>query len=152
MAPIILQNKVVMVFFCTLFLFLSLIPLSSIESQSELIGNETTWPPDLPSPCFLPRVTVVHLDEANTSTEYDFLASIPMNIFHYNTSVYQSLLISDSTSDMATGYIREDFATYLKDWDGCHHINFIGNIPLSTKISLMTQFNTTWNKNNEKFR
>jgi len=68
-----------------------------------------------------------------------------MNIFHHNTSIYQSLLISDSQSDTATGYIREDFATYLENWDGCHQITFIGNISSATKTSLMAQFNTTWN-------
>ena len=134
-----------MVPLCTLFLILALFPLPNINSDGEPLEDTTTWPPNLSSPCFLPRVTVVHLEESNISTEYDFLASIPMNIFHYNTSVYQSLLISDSQSDMATGYLREDFATYLKDWNGCQHINFIGDIPPATKASLMAEFNTSWN-------
>jgi hypothetical protein len=141
----ILQHKAVIAIFCVLFLLLSLFPLPCIKSDMEHIGTrQTAWPPVLPSPCFLPRITVVHIEETNPSTEYDFLASVPMTIFHHNTSVYQSLLISDSINDLATDCIREDFATYLDEWNGCQHINFIGNIPYTTKTSILTQFNTTW--------
>jgi hypothetical protein len=125
-------------------LLLSFIPLPSSTSGGDPVDT-TTWPPALPSPRFLPRVNIVHLEETTLSTEYDFLASIPLAVFHYNDLVYQSLLISDDLLDTATEYIREDFATYLEDWNGCQHINFIGDIPLSTKTILMTEFNTSWN-------
>ena len=51
------------------------------------------WPPVHYNVSFLPRVNIVHLDESNTSTEYTFLAAIPMTVFHHDNYVYQSLLI-----------------------------------------------------------
>ena len=137
------HHKVFALSLCIILLF-SFLPFSTSNSKGEPM-DATTWPPDLPSPRFLPRVNIVHLEETTLSTEYDFLASIPLSIFHYNDSVYQSLLISDNLDDTSTEYIREDFVTYLEEWNGCQHINFIGNISLATKTILMTEFNTTWN-------
>jgi len=114
----------------------------AVLSQS---GNsKNVWPFEHIKPRFLPRVNVVGIDN-NNDTEYAFLSAIPMSTFHYNGSVYQSLLIPD-TFTMPVQYIMDDWESYLKPWGGVQHINFIGNIPYAKKLQVKDLYNISWNQ------
>lgn len=107
--------------------------------------NRSGWPPSHYEVNFLPRVNVVHIC-GNTNTEYNFLAAIPMTVFHYNNTVYQSLLISDHFDDMPTRYVMDDWQTYIDEWDGVKQVNFIGNVPFHKKIYIKNLYNVSWNQ------
>lgn len=111
--------------------------VSATTSMSEQDG---TWPPSHEPVAFLPRVNVVHVTDGNTDNEYNFLTAIPMTIFHYEGTVYQSLLTTDQTTDLPTGYIIDDWNTYLSAWGGATDINFIGDVPGDVKAALISQY------------
>jgi VCBS repeat-containing protein len=118
--------------------------LNEISSGKQGSGGRNT----LSSPSqyeveFLPRVIVVHIDEDN-DTGYNFLASIPMTVFHHNNKVYQSLIISDHTDDEPTKYIMDDWKTYLDEWGGVQHINFIGEVSDFKKEEIMDLYEVGW--------
>jgi hypothetical protein len=117
---------------------------NTINSSPEIIGNDKqNWPPSHYDVEFLPRVNVVH-SSSNTDTQYYFLAGIPMTVFHHNSKVYQSLLITDQLTDKPTQYIINDWATYLSGWGGAQHINFIGDVPISEKNTIRNTYGITW--------
>ncbi|HVQ00245.1 MAG TPA: cell wall-binding repeat-containing protein, partial [Candidatus Thermoplasmatota archaeon] len=99
-----------------------------------------TWPPNHEPEAFLPRVNVVHVADDNTDTEYNFLTAIPMSIFHYQGTLFKSLLTTDHTWDKPTGYVIDDWCTYLSGWGGASHINFIGDVPDNVTTAIMNQY------------
>jgi hypothetical protein len=99
-----------------------------------------TWPATHDAVSFLPRVNVVHVTDEDTDNEYNFLTAIPMAIFHYEGTVYQSLLTTDQISDVPTQYIINDWNTYLSTWDGAADINFIGAVPDIVRGVLTNQY------------
>lgn len=111
------------------------------------LGNdEWDWPLEEKDVKFLPVINIVHLSKFNIDTEYNFLASIPMSVFHFNGSVYQSLLISDDIYNLPTKYLMEDWKTYLDNFNFKPKINFIGNIKKSIKVSIMKMYDTNWDR------
>lgn len=102
--------------------------------------TNSNWPPAHKEVLFLPRVNVVHIDEEETDSEYNFLTAIPMTIFHYDGKVYQSLLTTDHIADKPTEYMIDDWATYLNTWDGATDINFIGDVPDVEKTLLINKY------------
>jgi hypothetical protein len=122
-------------------IMLLLSPLySSVRAAPSISTKDGTWPPIHEPVAFLPRVNVVHVSEGITDTEYNFLTAIPMSIFHYQGTVYQSLLTTDHTWDKPTGYIIDDWCTYLSDWGGATDINFIGDVPQNVTNALISQY------------
>jgi len=117
-------------------------PIETIQKTPTI--DKDTWPPQPYDLAFLPRVTIVHTDTGNTDTEYDFLASIPMTTFHYDSMVYQSLLVTDQITDETTSYILDDWKTYLDEWGGAQHINFVGAVSKSVKNSIISQYGLSW--------
>jgi hypothetical protein len=115
----------------------------TINATSSKSISDGTWPPNHEPTAFLPRVNVVHLTDDNTDNEYNFLTAIPMTIFHYQGTVYQSLLTTDQTTDMTTGYMIDDWNTYLSAWGGATDINFIGAVPQSIMTALTAQYGVT---------
>jgi hypothetical protein len=115
----------------------------AISATTTASSKNGTWPPVHEQKVFVPRVNVVHVTDSNTDTEYNFLAAVPMTIFHYEGSVYQSLLTTDQTADMTTHYIIDDWETYLSQWDGATDINFIGAVPENVKTAFITQYGIT---------
>jgi len=109
---------------------------------AELRQNE--WPPSHYRAKFLPIINIVNLTENNLSTEYNFLAAIPIAVYHYNNVVYQSLLIPDKIEEKTIGYILDDWMTYLDYWEGIKKINFIGNISLDKKLQIKNLCNISW--------
>ncbi|HEC77412.1 MAG TPA: hypothetical protein ENI33_09205 [Thermoplasmatales archaeon] len=126
----------------SLFLFAILL-FSYLPESKPLQNKKGVWPPSHIKVKFLPRVNIVHLEDADIDTEYNFLASIPMTVFHYNGTVYQSLLIPDTIS-MPVEYIMEDWKTYLDEWGGVRHINFIGDVPEYKKIQFKNFYDVEW--------
>ena len=114
------------------------VPFSSQTTVASSKNN--TWPPIHEETLFLPRVNVVHIDENDTDSEYNFLTAIPMTLFHYDGYVYQSLLTTDKTSDPTTQYIIDDWEAYLETWDGASDINFIGDVPGFIQDALADKF------------
>jgi hypothetical protein len=122
---------------------ITIILLSASYPTASAIRNESTkagWPPGHEPGAFLPRVNVVHLTDGNTDTEYNFLTAIPMTIFHYQGTVYQSLLTPDHTWDKPTGYIIDDWNTYLSSWGGATDINVIGDVPENVTNALTSLY------------
>ncbi len=122
------------------------------ECQSHKVqpdNSKTSWPPTHYQPTFLPRLTIVHTDDTNPDTLYHYMSSIPMMIFHHNNYVYQALLSTDHLDDSATQYLLDDWETYLQEWGGAQHINFIGEVPESTKTTIRTQYNVPIDQTSE---
>jgi hypothetical protein len=111
-----------------------------VTATTRVPSENASWPPSHEEGAFLPRVNVVHVDNGDTDTEYNFLTTIPMTIFHYQGKVYQSLLTTDQTTDKPTQYIIDDWETYLSEWGGATDINFIGDVPEDVKTALIDQY------------
>jgi hypothetical protein len=112
-----------------------------IASATTTVSTKNSdWPPSHEERVFLPRVNVVHVTDENTDNEYNFLTTIPMTIYHYQGKVYQSLVITDQTTDMPTQYVIDDWKTYLSTWDGATDMNFIGEVPEDVKTTLLNQY------------
>jgi len=111
-----------------------------VGMNTGLPTDKDDWPPEHYEVEFLPRLNVVHVDEGDTDTQYGFLAGVPMTIFHYDSKVYQSLLITDQTTDMPTQYIIDDWEMYLTDWGGATDINFIGDVSDDVKNAVINQY------------
>lgn len=129
----VLSNIIVIVILSSLF-----IPLGSATTTASLKNN--SWPPNHETVMFLPRVNVVHMNEDDTDSEYNFLTAIPMTVFHYDGYVYQSLLTTDKITDLTTQYMVDDWETYLSTWDGATDINFIGDVPDFEKNLLINKY------------
>lgn len=114
-----------------------------VNATMKVSRQDSSWPPSHEAVAFLPRVNVVHVTDDNTDNEYNFLTAIPMTIFHYEGTVYQSLLTTDQTTDTTTAYIIDDWHTYLSAWGGATDINFIGDVPQSTMTALTSQYGVT---------
>jgi hypothetical protein len=127
------SNIVTIVLVCSLFL-----PISSASTTAT--STSASWPPAHEETLFLPRVNVVHINEADTDTEYNFLSAIPMTIFHYEDSVYQSMLTTDQLTDLPTQYIVDDWHTYVSGWGGAVDMNFIGEVPDVEKTELINKY------------
>lgn len=112
----------------------------SIRATPSISIQDGTWPPSHEPVAFLPRVNVVHVTDESTDTEYNFLTAIPMTIFHYQGTVYQSLLTTDHTWDKPTSYIIDDWHTYLNAWGGATEINFIGDVPENVTTAITDQY------------
>ena len=109
------------------------------------LEDKDSWPPSHYDVEFLPRVNMVNLNDSSDA-EYNFFASIPMAVFHHNNRVYQSLLISDDASDTSTEYIIDDWKTYLEEWGGAQHINFIGDVSEYKKGEIMNKYGLEWDQ------
>jgi len=105
--------------------------------------SRSSWPPAHKNTSFLPRVNVVHLDSESES-HANFFSSIPMTIFHHDTKVYQSLLTTDMLDDQPTDFINEDWNSYLNQWDGAAHVNFIGNVSTDSKNEFLLRYDLSW--------
>jgi hypothetical protein len=85
-----------------------------------------------------PRINIVHVDTNDIATQYYFLATIPMAIFHYGDTVYSSVLIPDDISDPTVRYLLDDWQEYLKWYAG--HANFIGDVSSTVQDSILRRF------------
>jgi len=117
--------------------------LDEKKLYGEKIINRSIWPPTHKDVEFLPRVNVVNIT-SNSDTHYNFFIGIPMTVFHHNNKVYQSLLTTDHFDNNPTSYIIDDWESYLEEWGGTQHINFIGNTSLNQKNIFIQTYNISW--------
>ncbi len=121
----------------------SAVPMLSADADSAP-RDDRSWPPSHAPVTFLPRVNVVNVTGADNDSHYGFFAGIPMTVFHHNGTVYQSLITTDHTGREPTSHLLDDWKTYLDDWGGAQHINFIGNVSDAKKNTFITQYNLSW--------
>ncbi len=91
----------------------------------------------------LPRVTVFHYDEADNDMLFNSLAAIPMNVFHYDGKVYQSPVVADNLDTETTGYLLEDWKTYLSTQGGVEWLEVIGPVPPDVEAQFRTLLGLT---------
>jgi len=73
------------------------------------------------------RLGIVHYDETDINTYYNYIAAIPAHVFHYQGNCYTSPLIADTTGDWVN-YFHEDAAAYYNAEGGLKEIMAVGAV------------------------
>lgn len=91
----------------------------------------------------LPRVTLVHMDEASNDALYLALETVPMNVFHTNGKVYQSPVICDVLDNEINGFLLDDYVAYLASQGGVQTLEVVGDVPIETQNAVLSQLGLT---------
>jgi len=111
-------------------LMVALIVIALVRIPVAIQASNDTYVP-------IKQVVVVHLrEDEEFRDEYDFLASIPVSIFHKGGSIYVSPLIADNLNP-TLDYLLEDWKAYCDSWGRVERLLAVGNVSYEVASYLM---------------